>query len=228
MKLLAVDTSSNACSVALQTPDGITDRHVVEPRVHTKVLMPMISEVLADGSLSLRDLDAIVLGNGPGSFIGMRIGASVVQGLCYAANIQVIPVSSLAAIAAEAFADYDCDRLIVAQDARMKEIYLGRFERSDSGLPVAIGAEKIVPVGRLTISAAETAVAGAAWEKYPALLATNAEQFTSLLPVFVPRARHLLALGVASADAGGSVAPDKVSPAYLRKKVAEIPTKVSQ
>jgi tRNA threonylcarbamoyladenosine biosynthesis protein TsaB len=158
----------------------------------------------------------------------MRIGASVVQGLCYAANIRVIPVSSLAAIAAEAFADHDCDRLLVAQDARMNEIYLGRFESSASGLPVAIGAERIVAAGRLPANAAETAAAGAAWEKYPSLLSANAGQITSLLPISVPRARHLLALGAAVADAGGSVAPDKVSPAYLRQKVAEIPTNVSQ
>lgn len=228
MKLLAVDTSSNACSVALQVSHKILEKHVVKPRAHTKILLPMISNLLADGGVALKELDAIVLGNGPGSFIGMRIGASVVQGLCFGANIHVIPISSLAAIAAEAFADHDCDRLIVAQDARMNEVYLGSFEKRESGLPRPIDAEKIVAVGELPICGEEMAAAGAAWTTYPELLQANDKQITSLLPITVPSARHLLALGAASATAGGSIAPEEVSPAYLRQKIAEIPTNANK
>ena len=104
MKLLAIDTSSHACSVALRIGDAVTEDHTVEPREHTRILVPMISALLEEGGIAAADLDAIVLGNGPGSFIGMRIGASVAQGLCHGAGIKLIPVSSLAAVAAEVFA----------------------------------------------------------------------------------------------------------------------------
>lgn len=220
MKLLAIDTSSNACSVALQVSDDIIERHVVEPRAHTEILLPMISELLAEGGVALNELDAIVLGNGPGSFIGMRIGASVVQGLCFGAGIGVIPISSLATVAAEAFADHACERVVVAQDARMNEIYVGCFDKGESGLPEPTEAEKIVAVGELPLVVDGLAVAGTAWEKYPQLTQANSSVVGLQLPITVPRARHLLALGAA---AGGSIAPEDLSPAYLRTKVAEIP-----
>ena len=84
MKLLAIETSSTACSVALQIEDVISERHVEEPKAHTRILLPMITGLLDQQRMNVADLDALVLGNGPGSFIGMRIGAWVVQGLAFA------------------------------------------------------------------------------------------------------------------------------------------------
>ncbi len=224
MNLLAIDTSSNACSVALQVGDDVLEKHVVEPRAHTKILMPMIAELLSEGGVNLSDLDAIVLGNGPGSFIGMRIGASVVQGLCFGAHIPVVPVSSLAAIAAEAFTACDCERVIVVQDARMNEVYMGRFERGESGLPVPLDAEIIVAVGELPAGGNEMTGAGAAWDRYPVLRTVNSEHIVAVLAIRVPRARYLLGLGAASFEAGSSVSAEEISPAYLRQKIAEIPS----
>ncbi|MCH8335592.1 MAG: tRNA (adenosine(37)-N6)-threonylcarbamoyltransferase complex dimerization subunit type 1 TsaB, partial [Proteobacteria bacterium] len=89
MNLLAIDTSSNACSVAVQVGDENIEKHVVEPREHTKILVPMIEELLQEAGVVLSDLDAVVLGNGPGSFIGMRIGASVAQGICHGAGLRI-------------------------------------------------------------------------------------------------------------------------------------------
>jgi tRNA threonylcarbamoyladenosine biosynthesis protein TsaB len=227
MKLLAVDTSSNACSVALQVADDVLESHVVEPRAHTKILLPMISQLLADGGVALTELDAIVLGNGPGSFIGMRIGASVVQGLCFGAGIGVLPVSSLATVAAEAFADNACERVIVAQDARMNEVYVGCFDKSGSGLPEPVKPEEIIAVGELPTIADGVAVAGTAWEKYPELLQADSCSIGPLLSASFPRARYLLRLGAVSAAAGGSIPPEDLMPAYLRTKVAEIPSRAS-
>ena len=85
-KLLAIDTSSVACTVAASNGDAVVERHVEQPREHTRLLMPMIREVLNESEIALTDLDAIVLGNGPGSFIGMRIAASVSQGLAHGAQ----------------------------------------------------------------------------------------------------------------------------------------------
>ena len=125
MNLLALDTSSNACSVALQVGDSIFEKHVVEPREHTKILVPMIEALLREADTRLSELDAVVLGNGPGSFIGMRIGASVAQGICHGAGKKIVPVSSLAAVAAEVICEHDAQNVLVAQDARMHEVYLG-------------------------------------------------------------------------------------------------------
>lgn len=224
MKLLAVDTSSNACSVALQVSDDIIERHVVEPRAHTRILLPMISELLAEGRVALNELDAIVLGNGPGSFIGMRIGASVVQGMCFGADIRVVPVSSLAAIAVEAFAEYPHEYVVVAQDARMNEVYLGCFTKGANDLPELMGDESIVPVGELPVATSSYAASGAAWQHYPDLMKANSRHVEVHLSISVPRAKHLLPLGRHAAEAGRAISPEALIPAYLRNKVAEKPS----
>jgi tRNA threonylcarbamoyladenosine biosynthesis protein TsaB len=183
----------------------------------------MITELLAEADVQLGELNAVVLGNGPGSFIGMRIGASVAQGLSFGAGLDIVPVSSLAAVAAEAFTQCDADCVVVVQDARMNEVYLGLFERGDSGLPVSLGKEEIVVTGALSIAAVEYAAAGAGWDRYPELKAANQGNIFAQVPVLYPDARHLLALGRHAFDAGEGVAPASLAPAYLRTKVAEIP-----
>ena len=120
-----------------------TDRHEEQDREHTRLLTPMIRDLLADAGLSVQQLDAIVLGNGPGSFIGMRIAASVAQGLAHGAGIGIAPVSSLAAVAAEVFAASGADEVVVAQDAHMNEVYLGAFRRGADNLPEAIFPERL-------------------------------------------------------------------------------------
>ena len=109
MKLLALDTSSIACSVALGYGDQVWARHEEQPREHTRLLVPMIHGVLEEAGVQLQDLDAIVLGNGPGSFIGMRIAASVAQGLAHGSGLGIVPVSSLACVAAAVFEESDAE-----------------------------------------------------------------------------------------------------------------------
>lgn len=223
MKLLAIDTSSNACSVALQSGADSFERHVVEPRAHTKILIPMIEELLQDAAVALSELDAVVLGNGPGSFIGMRIGASVAQGICHGAGLQIVPVSSLAAIAAEVIEDHGAKNILVAQDARMHEVYLGRFHADAERLPVADGDEVICGISPLDVPAGKYVVAGAGWSQYPDLLAQNDELIAVTADVIYPRARYLLQLGVKSKQAGRAIPPGALVPSYIRSRVAEIP-----
>jgi len=220
MNLLALDTSSNACSVALQVGDETIEDHVVEPRAHTTLLMPMISKILQDGDIELTDLDAIVLGNGPGSFIGMRIGASVAQGLCFGSGLAVIPISSLAAIAAEVMAEHEAPHVVVAQDARMNEVYLGCFRKRQDGLPEPEHDEKIVFAGELSLLNEGYTAAGGGWERYPDLKSVNKSKINEFLPVEFPRARFLLQLAERSPDA---IPAEQLAPAYLRSKVAEKP-----
>ena len=227
MKLLAVDTSSLACSVALSVDGMVTERHAEEAREHTRLLVPMMRELLHEAGLVSEDLDAIVLGNGPGSFIGMRIAASVAQGLAYGSETPIAPVSSLAAVAAEVFDATGALEAVVAQDAHMNEVYLGAFRRGQDGLPVAMFDECLhtqTPIEELDEAGADRRVAaGFGWQRYPALLAANEDRIGNTSDVLHPRARFLLPLGRAVIDGGGAVAPQDIAPAYLRSKVAERP-----
>ena len=223
MNLLALDTSSDACSVALQAGDDAFERHVVEPRQHSKILIPMIEELLSEAGMALSDLDAVVLGNGPGSFIGMRIGAAVAQGICHGAGLQVVPVSSLAVIAAEVIEHYSAENVLVAQDARMRQVYLGRFHADAGRQPVADDQEVICGTGPLAVPSGDYIVAGAGWHRYPELLAQNNHLIAATADLIYPRARYLLQLGARSLQSGLAIPPGDLVPAYIRSKVAEIP-----
>ena len=227
MKLLAIDTSSLACSVALSVDGTVHERHEELAREHTRLLMPMIHDVLADGGLTTEQLDAIVLGNGPGSFIGMRIAASVAQGLAHGAELDIVPVSSLAAVAAQAFEDSDVTEVVVAQDAHMSEVYLGAFCRGPGNELAEIFPERLQTqtlIEELTPAlAASRVAAGFGWERYPDFLAANAEVIGNCSSVQHPRARFLLPLGETALAKGVAISPQDLVPAYLRSKVARKP-----
>jgi tRNA threonylcarbamoyladenosine biosynthesis protein TsaB len=227
MKLLAVDTSSLACSVALLVDETVSERHEEQAREHTRLLVPMMRELLHESGVHSEDLDAIVLGNGPGSFIGMRIAASVAQGLAFGSATKIAPVSSLAAAAAKVYEHTDAEEVVVAQDAHMNEVYLGAFRRDQHGLAVAMFDECLhtqTPIEELAeVGADRRVAAGFGWQRYPALLAANEDRIGNTSEVLHPRARFLLPLGQAVLELGGAVAPQDIAPAYLRSKVAEKP-----
>jgi len=225
MKLLALDTSSLACSVALQIDDEVFDRHEEQAREHTRLLVPMIQEVLGQGGVTLSELDAIVLGNGPGSFIGMRIAASVAQGLAFGAGLRIVPVSSLLAVAAEVMIVDDATHVAVCQDAHMNEVYLGLYERDD-GLSLSLGAERLHGQGtisELQNDPARFTAAGSGWQRYPALLEANKGLLAGTSAVLLPSARFLLPSGCALLESGAAVEPQELVPAYLRQTVAQKP-----
>jgi len=226
MKLLALDTSSVACSVAVQLDETIVERHEEQPREHTRLLMPMIESAIKEAGVKLPDLDAIVLGNGPGSFIGMRIAASVAQGLAFGAGIEIIPVSSMGAVAAQVFAQRDATEVVVAQDAHMNEVYLGIYRLNNTEL-VEMTPERLQGagvIGDLTDEgAAGRVAAGFGWQRYPDLYIANEHLFAATPDILHPRARFLLGLATKS----NAIRPQDLTPAYLRKKVAEIPAQIT-
>ena len=227
MKLLALDTSSLACSVALQAGDTVIWRHEEQAREHTRLLVPMIEEVMAEADLAAADLDAIVLGNGPGSFIGMRIATSVAQGLAHGAGIRIVPVSSMLAIAAEVMATQGAKAVAVCQDAHMDEVYLGLYAAGSDGLPQPVVAERLHDqsvISELEPDPDRFTAAGFGWERYPQLLEANRPFLASVSAASHPSARYLLPAGAAIAAAGAGVDPQDVVPAYLRQKVAATPT----
>ena len=223
MKLLALDTSSTACSVAVANGDDLIESHVVEPREHTRILVPTINRLLSEAQIALPDLDAIVLGNGPGSFIGVRIGASVAQGLAFGSGLKIVQVSSMSAVAAEVLATGDADRVVVAQDARMNQVYAGEYVRNTEGIPALDGEERIVVCDFSFESAVDFWAAGQGWERYPELLEANRDAITRVSDIDLPRARFLLPAGRTAFANGLAVDPADILPAYLRSKVAEKP-----
>jgi tRNA threonylcarbamoyladenosine biosynthesis protein TsaB len=218
VKLLAIDTSSLACTVAVHAAERVIERYEVRPREHTRLLLPMIREILDEAGLQIAELDAIALGNGPGSFIGMRIGASVAQGLAYAAGLEIVPVSSMAAVARRA--GKPGDTVVVTQDAHMSQVYLGRYEIGADREPVAVEPERLCTAKAGALPQEEMAVAaGAGFERYPELLDGSGILFKP--DCLYPRAFDVLALGSAAFERGATIAPERLEPAYLREEVAQ-------
>src|SRR5688572_20199128 len=125
MKLLALETATDACSAALWIDGAILGRYRLAPREHARLILPMCEELLAEAGIELAQLDGIGVGRGPGSFTGVRIACSAAQGLAYALDIPVSPVSTLAALAQGTMEEWDARCVLSALDARMGEIYFG-------------------------------------------------------------------------------------------------------
>lgn len=128
MKILAVDTSTQACSAALLAEGNYLERFEIQPRQHTKLILPMLQSLLDEAKLELSELDRLAFASGPGSFTGIRIATGIIQGLSFASDLPVIAVSTLAAMAQSAHRIYGFDKVIVCQNAGMQEVYTGAYE----------------------------------------------------------------------------------------------------
>ncbi|PRI54099.1 tRNA threonylcarbamoyladenosine biosynthesis protein TsaB, partial [Haemophilus influenzae] len=129
LTLLALDTSTEACSVALLYRGEKTHINELAQRTHTKRILPMIDEILANSGLGLNQVDALAFGRGPGSFTGVRVGAGIAQGLAFGADLPVIPISNLTAMAQAAFELHQAENVVAAIDARMNEVYFSQVVR---------------------------------------------------------------------------------------------------
>jgi tRNA threonylcarbamoyladenosine biosynthesis protein TsaB len=147
MRILAVDTATEACSAALAWEGDLIERYDVIGRGHAERLLPMVQDVLAEGGVALSALDAIAFGRGPGSFTGLRIGAGVTQGLAFGANLPVVPVSDLAALAARAATQRNERYVLACLDARMAQVYWAAFDCADVNAPVALTPEAVSDAG---------------------------------------------------------------------------------
>ncbi|NNJ83882.1 MAG: tRNA (adenosine(37)-N6)-threonylcarbamoyltransferase complex dimerization subunit type 1 TsaB, partial [Gammaproteobacteria bacterium] len=128
MKILAIDTATDACSVSLHMDGQYRDSHEIAPRKHAEILLPRIEALLSAAALSPRDLDALAFGRGPGAFTGVRIATGVIQGLAFGADLPVVPISSLHALAQGAWRERGEKNILAAFDARMGEVYWGAYQ----------------------------------------------------------------------------------------------------
>lgn len=217
MKLLALDTSTDACSVALARDSTVIER-VVSGTRHSEQILVLVREVLAEGGLSLGRLDAIAFGRGPGSFTSLRIGAGVVQGLAFGAGLPVLPVSSLAALAQ----GVDADKVLAAFDARMNQVYWCAFRRNGAGLVEPAGEEIVVDPASVPLPTGEGWTgAGSGWDVYgDVLVPRTGSLLGGKRSNALPAARAVAELGAAALAAGQTVSPEQALPVYVRDDVA--------
>lgn len=167
MKILAFDTSSIACSVALLIDDDVKLMEKVAPMQQAECLLPFINELLITSHFNLNQLDAIAFGCGPGSFTGIRISSSTAQGLGLATGLPIISISSLAALAQTAFLKSNWEKVIVAIDARTEQIYFASYVvNNKSGLVELEGQEEVYFLNNLVIPKGTWYGVGDGWLKY--------------------------------------------------------------
>ncbi len=227
-RLLALDTSTDACSVALQDGERRIARFELAAKSHTRRLLPMVDEVLTEADLALSDLDALVFGRGPGSFTGLRICLGMVQGLAFSRDLPVVGVSTLEAMAVGYYRQHPAlvdqsTPLLVALDARMQEVYWTLVKpEADSGGVIVLSDEAVAPPARVVTHPAVVELEGnfrgigPGWH-YPVL--------ASLAPVSVdlavhPDAQDMLPLGMRALQQGKAVSAEQAQPVYLRDEIS--------
>lgn len=218
MNLLALETSTDQCSVALLSAGEIGERREREPRSHTRVLLPLIDSLLKDAGIGIADLDLIAYGAGPGAFTGLRIGVSVAQGLGFGADIPLCGISSLAIVAAEVLHTHNDATVCVAQDARMGEVYCGRFKLRE-GMAAALAVET-VGAPATSIVEDDDLLAGDAWRRLPELEASVGRRDIS---ADYPNAKFALGFALQHARTGSGVAAEHARLNYVRDQVVASP-----
>jgi len=237
MKILALDTASGLCSAALRI-DGVTaTRELLTTRDHARELLPMVQTLLAEAGIGLSQVDALAFGRGPGSFTGLRIAASVTQGLAFGADLPVLPVSDLRALALQALvageADPPATAVLACLDARMNEVYAACFPVQATALPED-APERVVAAPVLVAELLERHPGSrGAWLGIGKGFGAYAEAFAPLglsaprvMPDAEPRAREIARLGEQDFAGGLARAPEDAVPVYLRETVAQPPRAV--
>jgi tRNA threonylcarbamoyladenosine biosynthesis protein TsaB len=232
VKLLALDTATENCSAALLIDATVRFREVEMERGHAERILPMIDDLLSEAGVSLTSLDAIAFGRGPGSFTGVRLAATVTQGLAFGANLGVIPISDLQAVAQRAFAtDPTLSRALVCNDARMGEVYWGCYERGASGLARLEGEERVAKPSEVKLPPgwSTAAAVGRGFIVYADALRHAIPAGTlAAVPVdnpflrFLPHAREIAQLATPDLAAGRLLPPEAAVPIYLRDNVAHV------
>ncbi len=215
MKILALETSSSACSVALALEDEIRLDHQIAPMQQTKIILNSVDQLLKKASLTLTDLDAIAFGSGPGSFTGVRIATSVAQGLGFAAGLPLIAISSLAALAQTAFDTLGWKKIIVMTDARIGEVYYGVYEVNQHGLVQLKNKELLSTPAKLEFpDTKDWYGVGNGWEVYQEqILYSPVKLDTTCLATAAAIARL--------AQKGELKSASEVEPVYLRNRVTD-------
>ncbi|KGJ87243.1 tRNA (adenosine(37)-N6)-threonylcarbamoyltransferase complex dimerization subunit type 1 TsaB [Colwellia psychrerythraea] len=231
MNYLALDASTEACSVALQVNGKIFSRYELCPQSHSLRLLPMIDDVLNEAGIKLSALDGLIFGQGPGSFTGVRIGVGVAQGLAFSANLTVVGVSSLQAMAQLAYIKHGHKQVIATIDARMSEVYNGYFVLDEYNVMQAQQDEAVTPPAQLAQQLSDVITpfyaVGTGWDAYSETLSEKSdEQWLALKineaspDILFPNAEAMLAIGKVALESGQGVSAEHAQPVYVRNTVS--------
>jgi len=224
MRILALDTATEACSVALGLGERTLERYEELARGHADRLLPMVDELLAEAGATLASLDAIAFGRGPGAFTGVRLAASVAQGLAFGADIGVVPVSDLAAVAQRAAnLDPSARQVLAVNDARMREVYWAQFRVNPRLQPmgdehVSAGAAVLLP----DAAAGPWLAVGRGLVASPELAERCQAAGAGLHPDLLPRATEVLQLARTAVAAGQILPAERALPVYVRDRVVAV------
>lgn len=222
IKLLAIDTATEQCSVALLSESLALQRCVPTPRSHADLVLPMVQELLSEAGWRMTDLSAIAFGRGPGAFTGVRIAIGVAQGLAFATELPLLPISDLAAVAQQAADDLPIGaQLLVCMDARMGEVYAGQFAIAADGLVIPVGVEQVCAPEQIDVPVHELSlVMGTGLRAYETLRSRYAA--LPLRDDALPRASEIARLALRDWHAGLSVSAELAAPVYLRDRVTHV------
>jgi tRNA threonylcarbamoyladenosine biosynthesis protein TsaB len=221
MNILAFDTSTAACSVALFSRDSILSEHVIQPRGHANLILSMIEILLNKAKINLAEVNLISFGQGPGSFTGLRIAAGVCQGIAYSHDIPIIALSSLRILAQGAYRKFSENNIAVLQDARMSEIYWGCYIENN-GIMKLSGVEDVTKPEMIQLANNKNWYSvGEAWLSYPDKLVLGKDVIINK-EFNYPNAIDMIALAKNEYDNGNCISVEQVNPVYIRNKVATV------
>lgn len=222
IKILAVDTATENCSVALIIDGKVHSRSAVAPREHTIKILPFVDEVLKEAGVRLQDLDALAFGQGPGSFTGVRIGIGIAQGLAFGADLPMIGISTLEAMAQAAYRIHGATQIAGAIDARMSEVYFGMYQRNDDATWSPLVSDMVsVPAelaAKLPDQTGEWLTVGTGWDAYPDALETLPLE-TKASDILYPEAQDMAILALQKFEQGLAVPVEESTPVYVRDTV---------
>jgi tRNA threonylcarbamoyladenosine biosynthesis protein TsaB len=234
VKLLAIDTATELCSAALWLDGSLSTRDMWAPQAHGALILPMIEQLLSDAQLPGRDLDAIAFGRGPGGFTGLRLAAAVAQGLGFAWELPLIPISDLRALAAQVLDARKPGCALVCQDARMQEVYWACFEQLPESMSAGGGARPFLQRGGEAVSAPALVALPEEWTRpaafgvgsgfaaYPELQSRLGDRLGEVRSDLRPHAREIAVLA-AEAGLSAALAAERAEPVYLRDRVTSNP-----
>jgi tRNA threonylcarbamoyladenosine biosynthesis protein TsaB len=220
MKILAIDTATEACSAALWQDGAVYERFVERPQGHGELILGMIDGLLAETGLTLNDLDGLAFGQGPGSFTGVRIAVAVAQGIGFGSALPLLPVSNLAALAQRCYREYGVRRVLPALDARMGEVYFGIY-KIQGGYARAVVLDQVISPDRLPLPEDRNWLGvGRGWAAYGKVMRERlAEHLTNVVPEMLCSAQDIASLAVPALREGRAISPEAAVPLYLRDQV---------
>jgi len=223
VKILAIETSTEACSAALLNDQCVNEKYQLAPRQHGQLILSMIDALLIEGGVKLAQIDVLAFGRGPGSFTGVRMAASVIQGLACATQLSVVPISTLQALAQTGYRELGASAVLAAIDARMQEVYWGAFYLNEQQLMMPTIQESVVaPVSVIIPTGKNWTGVGSAWDPYHQQLSQCVgKQLQAVYPKQYPHAQDVALLARYELSVGNVVTCQQALPVYLRDQVTQ-------